>query len=265
MKKLYLALMIATSVLLTGCGFGTIESGNVGVRTQFGKVQQEEEREGLYVAVLSSVVEYTAKETNVVLSNMTPKAKDKLILKDLDVAVYYRANPTKIAEFASSHAAMSAKLKDEDFVRPGYNMIDNMARGVISDEVSKFDSLTLHQNRSDLETAIKKALSDELNKTDPGYFEITRVVVTSLLTDPAVEESIRKNIQMNNEIDTARKEIDKKKQEADAMAKTAAALTPALLQHEFNAALMECAKRQGCTLIVDGSRNGSMLNIRAGQ
>lgn len=248
---------LVLSTLLTGC-VGTIETGNVGVRKQFGKVQQEEVPAGIYTSFFSSVDEYTTKETYVGLQNLTPKAKDKLILKDLDVTIYYKTNPDKVAEFASSHAAMSARMQSEHFYRPGYVLIENMARGIVSDEVSSFDSLTLHQNRTDLEMAIKNALAAQLNKSDPGYFEITRVVVSSLLTDPSVEESIRKNIAMTNEIDTARKDVQKKLEEANAMTKTASALTPMLLQHEYIKAIDKCASNPGCTLFVGAPGNLNM-------
>lgn len=256
MKKLFLIAMIAASTLLTACG--TVETGNVGVRKTFGQVQQDEVQPGFYQSILSSVDEYTTKETYVSLQNLTPKAKDKLILKDLDVTVYYKTNPQKVAEFVSTHAAMSAKMNGEGFIRPGYVLIENMARGIVSDEVSGFDSLTLHQNRTDLEVAIKNALAEQLNKSDPGYFEITRVVVSSLLTDPSVEESIRKNIAMTNEIDTAKKEVQKKLEEANAMMKTANALTPMLLQHEYIKAIDKCAANPGCTLFVGAPGNLNM-------
>ena len=257
MKKMILIAGLALASLLTGCG-GTIETGNVGVRTSFGKIDQAEVDPGFYVAILSSVTEFTTKETYVSLQNLTPKAKDKLILKDLDVTVYYRTNPSKVAEFVSTHAGMSSKFEKENYYRPGYALIDNMARGIISDEVSGFDSLTLHQNRTDLEAAIKGALVESLNKSDPGYFEITRVVVSSLLTDPSVEESIRKNIAMTNEIDTARKDVQKKLEEANAMTKTANALTPMLLQHEYIKAIDKCASNPGCTLFVGAPGNLNM-------
>lgn len=257
MKKLYLICAIALSMLLTGCGFGTIETGNVGVRTSFGKVQQEEEQPGIYTAIFSKVDEYTTKETFVSLQNLTPKAKDKLILKDLDVTVYYKIHPNKVADFASTHASMSGRMQGENFIRPGYFLIENLAKGVISDEVSKFDSLTLHQDRAKLEASIKTALTEQMNTSDPGYFEITRVNISTLLTDPSVEDSIRKNIQMSNEIDTARKEVAKKLQEAEAMTKTANALTPMLLQHEYIKAISKCAESSKCTLIIGGG-NGAV-------
>lgn len=261
MKKLYtLALMALASLALTGCGVGTIETGHVGVRTSFGQVQQDEVQPGFYVAITSHVDEYTTKETSIALTNLTPKAKDKLRLQDLDVTVYYTTAANKIADFASTHTGMSAHMKGEGFIRPGYFLIENLAAGIISDETAKFDSMTLHQNRTELENGIKTSLSAQLQASDPGYFKITRVVASSLITDPSVEDSIRKNIAMSNEIDTAMKNVKKMQQEAEAMTKTANALTPMLLQNEYIKAIALCAGNPKCTLIV-GSSATPMLNL----
>lgn len=260
MKKLLTIAALAATMLLTGC-MGTIETGNVGVRKMYGKIDQTEVGDGVYTDFVSQVDEYTAKETFVVLQNLTPKAKDKLLMKDLDVTVYYRMRADKIADFASSRAGMSVKFQGEDYYRPGYALIENLAKGTISDEVSKFDSLTLHQNRTDLEAAIKHSLQAGLNESDPGFFEVTRVNINTLLTDPTVEDSIRKNLQMTNETDTAKKAVQKKEFEADALKKTSAALTPELLQYEYIKAIAACATSQHCTLIVGGDKATPLINV----
>ena len=259
MKKLLVLIALAASAMLTGCG--TIETGNVGVRTSFGKIEPAEVGEGIYTALLSSVDEYTAKETYVSIQNLTPKAKDKLRLSDLDMTIYYETNPAMVADFVSKKQGMSIKFKGERFFRPGYVLIENLSKGVISDTVAEFDSLTLHQNRTDLEGAVKKSLQESLDKSDPGYFKITRVVASSLLTDPSVEDSIRKNIAMNNEIDTAMKDIQKKRNEAEAMSKTAAALTPLYVQNEYVKAIAKCADNPKCTLVVAGAGAQPLVNL----
>lgn len=254
------AAIIALSAMLAGCG-GTIDTGNVGVRTQFGKIQQEVEQPGAYLAVLSHVDEYTVKETSVPLAKLTPKAKDKLILKELDVTVYYKVHANKVAEFASTHGAMSAQLGGEHSWRPGYYLIENVAKGVISDETSKFDSLTLHQNRQALEAAIKVSLAEQLTKTDPGYFDITRVVISTLLTDPSIEDSIRKSIMVQNDLAAATQQVQVKQQLALANEKLTQSLTPMFLQHEYIEALKTCAGSQHCTMIIDGSKGGALVNV----
>jgi regulator of protease activity HflC (stomatin/prohibitin superfamily) len=257
-KKLMMILMVAIASLLTGCGF--VETGNVGVRTAFGQVESQEIQPGFYTAFFSHVDQFTVKETFVALENMTPRAKDNLTLKDLDVTVYYKMAPGKVADFAVGHAGMSVKAVGENFARPGYVLLENIARGVIYDEASKFDSLTMHQNRQGLESAITKSLVEALGKSDPGYFEITRVIIRSIQTDPQVEESIRKAVAKDKELEAAQKDVQVKQQMADANERLAHSLSPAFLQHEYIGALNECAKNQHCTMIVGGSST-PLLNI----
>ncbi|WKZ86284.1 SPFH domain-containing protein [Ralstonia pickettii] len=272
MKKLFIGLAMLFSLALTGCG-GTINTGNVGVRTSFGKVDPQEVHEGIYVAILSHVDEYTVKETSIELENLQPRARDNLTLKDLDATVYYKTNPSKIAEFVSTHSGQSAVMKGENFARPGYFLVQNIAKGQLSDEVSKLDSLTLHQNRQKLEDAVRASVQAELDK-DPtvrGTFEVTRVVVRTIMTDPTIEDAIRQAVSAQKQLEAKEKQIEIAKKDAEiektrASGKAAAnaalnqTLTKDYLQHEYNEALLACAQRAGCTMIV-GSAGNTLLNV----
>ncbi|TSP14025.1 SPFH domain-containing protein [Cupriavidus campinensis] len=267
MKKFFRSIvtigaMLGATLSLSGCGFGFVETGQVGVRTAYGKIQSDEVSPGFYTAILSSVDKYTVKETSVELRDMKPRAKDNLTLKDLDVTVYYTTNPGRVAEFASEKGGQSARMEGESFLRPGYMLVQKLAQGAAQDAVSHLDSLTLHQNRTALEDAIVKATQAELDKaTHLGDFTVTRAVVTSVQTDPAVEESIRRSIQVQKDVETATQQVKVKQQEAEAMGKINASLTPAYLQHEYNVALTECAKRASCTMIVGTSGATPIVNI----
>lgn len=252
---------IAAVLLLALGGCGVIDTGNVGVRTTMGQIGLSEEAPGFYTSPLSDVEEYTAKETSVSIIDLTPKAADKLMLKDLDVTIFYETNGTQIADFASKRAGMSARLEGDSFIRPGYILIDKLARGASSSAVSKFDSQKLHGNREALESKIAELLQGDLDKSDLGVFKITRVSVSSLLTDSSVEDSIRKNAQAENNIAAAIKQVQVVEQAALANLKLGSSLTPALLQHEYIDAIKVCATNPACTLIV-GSDATPMLNMK---
>jgi hypothetical protein len=260
-KLLVLAAVVLLASQMTGCG--VIHTGDVGMRTQFGQVSSEPVPVGFYTAILSSVDEYTAKETFVALNGLKPRAHDNLTLKDLDVTVYYRMEPAKIPSFAMTHSGMSAKFDNDAFTRPGYILLSNVAQGVISDEVSKLDSLTLHQNRQTLEANIKKSLQTTLDGSDKGYFDVTRVIVQAIQTDPAIEASIQKSIQAGKDLEAATKQVSVKEQLAYANEKLAQSLTPAYLQHEYIEALKDCATSKSCTMIIDGSKGGALVNLQA--
>ena len=97
--------LLAVAIALTSCG--TIESGNVGVRTTLGKVNPEEVEPGIYLGLpgISRVQEFSSKEIGIDLNDLTPKARDNLSLRDLDVTVYYRVQPSSIADLYVKYAA----------------------------------------------------------------------------------------------------------------------------------------------------------------
>lgn len=260
MKRLIAGLvLLAACTQLTGC-FGIIDQGNAGVRTSFGKVENEPVT-GMYTAFLSSVDEYTVKETSVSIAKMTPRAADNLTLRELDVVIYYTTNPAQLPHFQASYSGQSSRLDGDSFYRPGYVMIDTLGRSVSMDAVSRMDSLTIHANRPKLEQEIKAETQRQLDAASAGTFTITRVVVTNVQTDPTIERSIQENVTAGKRLDTARKLVQIREQEGLANQKIAQSLTPEFLQHEYNQAIATCAANDKCTLVVDGSGTSKILNV----
>lgn len=259
MKRLFAVLALGLMALLSGCG--QINEGNVGVRTNLGgKIDQEPVRTGFYIAITSSIDEFSTKETMVPFKDLKPKGSDNLTLERLDLAVYYTTNGDAVPRFQSQKANMSAK--SEGVWLPGYRLIQNMAQGVINDSVSKYESLKLHTQRDPLERDIKAQLQAQLNESDPGLFTITRVVVSVLDTDDAVESSIREKAQANMRLETAQKEVEIKKAQADANKAIAQSLTAELLQMRYIDAIAACAENTGCTLLVDGTQGSKIVNLK---
>jgi regulator of protease activity HflC (stomatin/prohibitin superfamily) len=264
---------LALSIGLSGCG-GIIETGSVGVRTTMGDISQQEEGQGIYGAFFSHVDEYTVKETSIDLNDLTPRAKDKLTVKDLEVTIYYRGMPGTIAKFVSTHAGQSAKFEHEGFLRPGYYLVANLAKGAVYDSVTEFDSLALNQNRSELEGKIKaqtQALLDA-DTSVKGTFAVTRVVVRKIQTDPTIDQAIQQTVlaqqqltQKANQAEVAKKDAEIAKIRAEGQSNAndqlQKSLTPAFLQHEYNQALQACATNEHCTMII-GQNGNTLINAR---
>lgn len=261
MKRLFGFMITAVLAFsLAGCG-GFVDTGEVGIKTSQGQIDPNVLKAGYYSNLFSSVDMYTIKETAVEFNDLTPRAKDNLSLKDLEVTVYYKTDPDQLAVWVSTHSGQSAQVKGESYIRPGYNKIYTTASGIINDSVAKFDSLTLHQNRTPLEADIKTDLQKALNADSSGLFTITNVVIRAIHTDPSIEDSIRKAIMAEKEVQTATQLVLVKQQEAKANEMVAQSLTPEYLQHEYNQALLACAQNQHCTMIV-GSNVQPQLNIK---
>lgn len=258
MKKLFLAMMLAASLLLSGCG--RVHTGEAGLRTDFnGHMSEKAEGEGFYTAAASHLDVYSVKEIGITLDNLTPKAKDNLLLKELDVTVFYRVNQDFLRPLAVKRSGQAVDLGGGVWA-PAYSLVESIAKSEIADVVSKHDSLTIHRDRSTVEAESKKQIQANLDSSDPGAFVVTKVVARQILTDPTVEASIRNVVAKQKEKEAADLQVGIAQSMAEANAKTAQTLTPGFLQHEYNQVLMEFAKRGG-TVILDGSSSNKQIVV----
>lgn len=253
-------LVVVAGVLVSMAG--TIQTGNVGIRTTLGVMSPEEIGPGVYLKwpVISSVHEFSAKDIVIDLSDLTPKAKDNLSLRDMDVSIYYRVNAGSIAELSAKYASQSAR-HDDGYFMPAYELIWRIARNSCYEEIAKLDSLVIHTQREQLGVAIRTQLQEELERNDPGVFVVSRVVIRSVQTDPSIEQSIQQAVAnqkkleaMQVQTEIAKKEADIKVTEARGIAESnqiiAGSLTREYLQHEANMALLKFAEKGNSNTIV---------------
>lgn len=265
-------LMLFVIMVVTACG--RIETGNVGVRIEgfSKKISSDEVKPGFYVAFIDSVDEYVTKETELPFDNLRPKAQDNLSLADLDVSVFYTVAPDKVADLVVKYAGMSPR-SDDHLYYPGWKLIERVGRGVIYDSISHFESLTMHTKRSEVEAIIFKNIQEELNKTDPNTFFITKVVIRQVITDPALEQSIRAAVQMQkqveakrNELELAKAEADRLKAEADGIATSnkiiSDSLTPQFIEYKKIEAMKEFAGGEGTHTVVLPSGINPLVSVK---
>lgn len=265
-QTLFRAVVAALAVLavvvgVTSCG--TIESGNVGIRTTLGKVSPEEIEPGIYLGVpgISRVQEFSAKEIGLDLNDLTPKARDNLSLRDLDVTVYYRVNQGAIADLYVKYAGQHVRDEGSRVLLPAYGLLQRVARNAIYEQASHIDSLVMHTQREELALAVRKSLQAELDGNDKGVFAVTRVVIRSLTTDPAIEKAIQESVAAQKQLETTKQRIAIAEAEAQVEVKKAEgiaranqiinqSLTREYLQHESNLALQKFADKGGTTTVV---------------
>jgi regulator of protease activity HflC (stomatin/prohibitin superfamily) len=271
-RTIILAASAAALAALAGCGF--IETGHVGVRSQFGNVQMQEEGPGFYTALLSSVGEFSgSKEVAIDLNDLKPKAKDNLSLQDLDVTVFFTTAPAATAEVLVKYTGQAYKVGGVWVA--GYGVVERQARSSIYDEVAKHDSLVMHTVRQDMETAILGSLQKTLNETDPGVFTVTKVIIRSVTTDQSIEASIRSAVQAQKELEQKSTQVEIAKKEAEVTVAKAkgiaesqriinATLTREYLQHEQNEAMLAFAKGGNSTTVLFpyGSSVAPMVNLK---
>lgn len=256
---------LVTGALVLGlavASVGTIETGNVGVETRWGTVAQEELKPGLYAAPFAAVDQYSTKEIAVPIDNLTPKAADNLFIRHMDVTVYYRVVPGHVAPLVIKYAGQSEPLPDTPRVlAPSYRLVLTLARNAIYQEVAKINSLLVHQQRDQIAGQVQTRLQRELDANDPGAFQVSRVVVRTVVTDPAIEQAIQDAVNQQKRLEAmqirtqiAQKEAEIRLTEAVGIAKANEAinhsLTPEYLQHEANEVLKLFAQKGGTSTVI---------------
>ncbi len=247
-----------------------IETGHVAVKKTLGTVDMDEVSAGLNwkLPILTTAYEFSAKEIAIDFNDLTPKARDNLRLKDLDISIFYRVAPDTIAEMMVKYAASYAQ--GDAALLPAYAIVFREGRDVIYEEVTKIDSLELHRNRDALRDGITEGLQTKLDDKDPGVFTITRVAIRALNTDPTIEEAIQKAVQAQKtleakkiEVNIAAKdaeiEIARARGIAEANAIINSSLTPEYLQHELNEALKMFARNDGGVVVIPANMQGMSM------
>ncbi|MEO6079037.1 MAG: SPFH domain-containing protein [Steroidobacteraceae bacterium] len=266
-------------VLLLGGVFGTIDTGNVGVRTTLGTMSRAEVTPGVYLKwpLISRVNEFTAKEIAIDLTDLTPKARDNLSLRDMDISVYYRAEPGAIADLYAKYSGQSERQEGTDYLLPAYNLVYRVARNAAYEEVAKVDSLVMHTQRDALSTAMHENMQAELEMADPGVFKVTRVVIRAVSTDPSIEESIQNAVANQKKLEAmevqtkiAEKEAQIKVTEARGISESnriiSGSLTREYLQHEANQALLRFAESGNTSTVIvpAGMSVAPLINVNQG-
>ena len=255
----------------------TVETGNVSVERTFGKVNHEEQQQGLNfkMPLLTTAMEFSAKEIAVDFNDLTPKAADNLSLQDLDVSVFYRASQDRISELMVKYAGSAVRGDDEAYL-PAWGLVVREARSTIYEKVSEIDSLQLHKQREILQTAVQATLQSRLDRSDPNDFQVTRVVVRALNTDPSIEAAIREAVEAEKRLEAKQVQVEIAKKDAEIEIERAkgiaeanriinSSLTPEYLQHEVNSALREFADNNGSVVVIPANMQGFDLILDSNQ
>lgn len=260
-------LVIALMAAVAMSSWYLVDTGHVAVEKTLGSVDMEEIPAGLNwkLPLLTTAYEFSAKEIVIDFNDLTPKARDNLRLKDLDISVYYKVQPSAIAELMVKYAAGYAE--GPEALLPAYGIVFREGRDVIYQEVTKIDSLELHRNRDALRDGITSNLQIKLDEKDPGLFTITRVAVRALNTDPTIEKAIQQAVQAQKQLEAKKIEVEIAGKDAEieiARARGIAesnaiinqSLTPEYLQHELNEALKLFAVNSGDVVVIPANMQG---------
>lgn len=253
-------MLVVMALYLVACG--SVESNHVGVRTTFtGEVKVQEEQQGFYTAVTSSVDEFSCKEITIELDDMRPKAADNLTMEDMDIEVYYRVNCDQIAEQHLKYSNRTVRDGQNGIYYAGYLMVRSFAREASYNAVSTYDSLEVHKNRDAIGDTIAQVTQAALEIDDPGIYSITKVIIRNADTDQSVEEAIRLAVRKDKELEAVTKQVEILEQQALANQGLQVSLTPEILTQQYLEVLGSAAASGNLKLVDLGCQGGALLNI----
>ncbi len=218
LKKSTSLSVLALVAILSGCT--QIDTGNVGVERTLGKVGKDPLAPGVYFTVFKTVDEFTAKEVSFQLQDLTPKSRDNLTMKDVDIDVYFKTMPAAIPGLYTKYQGDVVQHKQvaqngtSDLVM-AYSRVSREAREAVYKSIAQLDATTMHTKRTELAELVRASLQAELDANDKGAFLITAVNVRNLLTDPAIEAAIRQRAETDQAIQKKLKEVDLARAEAE--------------------------------------------------
>ena len=258
--KNILTLTLAAQTL-TACG--AIQTGEVGVRTTFtGKVVEQEIGQGFYTHITSDVREFSTKEIAIELFDMQPKAGDNLTLDDLDIEVYYTINPSSVVDMHIKYANRHARSRTGSYL-PVYNLVKSFAREAVYGTVSEYDSLVVHQERDKIRLQVKERTQEALDATDPDVFQIQKVVIRDVKTDPTIEDSIKLAVARNKELEAKKIELQIAREQVLINEALTMSLTPEILEQKRLEVIESACKVGTCILSMGGSSSVQpVLNLK---
>lgn len=214
MKSLFTAIILAAAALLSACT--QIDTGNVGVESTLGQVKPETMSPGVYFTAFKRVTEVSAKELRMSLEDLKPQTSDKITLSDLDLDIYVQIDPAKAPAILTRWPGDISHEKGEEGARIGFNYVTRQAREAIYNSISKRGSATVHTERNEIAADVVRSLQADLDESaGKGWFFVRSANVRNIVTDPALEESIKAAAERNFQIAAKQKEVELAKAEAE--------------------------------------------------
>ncbi len=183
----------------------TIESGFVGVKSRFRKVQPEELQAGLHffipgVEIIRAVDVRVKKLDFVGVNSISTLTKDGLNVK-IDVTILYRLDP----QYAAETIVRYSPSWDDRLITP-------TLRSAARDVASEYTASDLYQKRTIFGDELQKMIKDKLGAQ---HIYVEEVLVRNIEIPQKVVQAIEMKIQAQQEAERMEFVLKKEKQEAD--------------------------------------------------
>jgi regulator of protease activity HflC (stomatin/prohibitin superfamily) len=246
-----------------------VETGYIGVKKLFGKVQPDILESGMsFINPLMDVEKLDIKTQNYTMSSVKNEGQIegddaiKVLTNDglevtMDLTVLFRLNqsdaPRLLRETGSNYT--------DKIIRP-------LARTKIRDNAVRFDAVALYSQKREL---FQNLITTDIEKSFKSRgIILENILIRNISLPAAVRSTIEQKIQAEQEAQKMQFVLQKEKQEADRKRieaqgisdyqnKISVSLTPQLIQYEQISAYKELAQSQNAKIIVMGKGDAPII------
>ena len=227
MKKntlIKIGLVAVMPFMMSGCYMSTVDSGEAGVEVSAGSVNTTALTEGFHFSInpLADLDLYNTKVKALIMNNKTANLQDTneiiydssvgiLTTKSLEVPIDMVVNYS-IAKSCAPTIRIAYGLDmvyDEKIIIP-------KVRSVARDVIGKADIYEMNKNRELYSNGIEAGLNKEFEDIfGAGCVNVTTASIQHIYIPEILKKSIMAKVQMNEEVDKTRMEIEKTVAEAE--------------------------------------------------
>ena len=220
MKKITLAIAVAIAVGALASGCTIVDTGEVGLRVNFDKTIEAEERVAgsFNQTVIGKILTFPVKDVTVDVQNLTPLAADNSTMKDFDISVIYNITPSSVSDLYINKSRSFHTVDDSGDIYLMHAYIYQTARNAVYKTARKYEALNMNDNRAQIEQEIQEIMAATLNAEKLNGIVISQVRVGSMMPSDAVKASADNLVRAKNEEKTKEVEVQIAKKEAERIA-----------------------------------------------
>jgi len=218
MKRL--SILFAALVLMVLSACTRIETGEVGVRTDFRKqvVMEELPAGSMNQTIIGDVHTFPVRDLSL-HRKINPQAGDNSTLKNFEYTVVYSISAGAAAELWANKSRQFHGREQDGDVLLMWNYVQNIADNSAQKAVRKHRSLVLNDNRAQIEQDIKTFMTEKLVEEKlQNSIIISQVQMNAALAADDIVESANRAIRAENDLKTKMTEVQTAEQEAKRIA-----------------------------------------------
>jgi regulator of protease activity HflC (stomatin/prohibitin superfamily) len=220
MKKPILAIAAAAMIgaLTTGCTI--VDTGEVGLRVNFDKTIEPEERVAgsFNQTLVGKILTFPVKDVSVDVQNLTPLAADNSTMKEFDISVIYNITPSSVSDLFINKSRSFHTVDDSGDIYLMHAYIHQTARNAVYKTARKYEALNMNDNRAQIEQEIQEVMTATLNEEKLNGIVISQVRVGGMVPSDAVKASADNLVRAKNEEKTKEVEVQIARKEAERIA-----------------------------------------------